>query len=490
MDAIDWKPIKDIPDSWYSKSSDELSGFARVWREQSDRLRNSRAIEEFNNRLCREWAIETGIIENLYTIDRGVTQLLIEQGIHASLLAHGSTNRAAEEIIPLLKDQEGVVQGLFDYVKQSRQLTTSLIKEIHAALTRHQNKVRGVDSQGRWQDVDLLRGEWKRQPNNPTRDDGSVHLYCPPVHVASEMDNLVRWHDEHLHKGVPPEVEAAWLHHRFTQIHPFQDGNGRVARALASLVFLQEGWFPLLVRRDDRGAYIAALESADRGDLSDLVTLFIKIQKSSFLKVFSLSEDVLEQHEPRMHMLDAIKERLRIRFEGEQQEQAKKLQDISLALEEATLKQLTKYRAQLKKQLADVPGEIDFSVKSCPMDGQNDYWYQQHILAVAREMDYFADLRGYRSWFRLCIHERKQLEMVFSFHGVGRNVSGIRGVHGFLIFRTKGEGNSVELDGPYPLSKEPFQFFYHDDKDKVLQRYDAWLSQALLVGLDHWRREI
>ena len=33
------------------------------------------------------------------------------------------------------------------------------------------------------------------------------------------------------------EIEATWLHHRFTQIHPFQDGNGRVARALASLVF-------------------------------------------------------------------------------------------------------------------------------------------------------------------------------------------------------------------------------------------------------------
>ena len=41
------------------------------------------------------------------------------------------------------------------------------------------------------------------------------------------------------HHDVAPEVEAAWLHHRFTQIHPFQDGNGRIARALATLIFVK-----------------------------------------------------------------------------------------------------------------------------------------------------------------------------------------------------------------------------------------------------------
>jgi Fic family protein len=46
-------------------------------------------------------------------------------------------------------------------------------------------------------------------------------------------------------------VQAAWLHHRFTQIHPFADGNGQVARAIASLVFIEAGWFPLILKRDE-----------------------------------------------------------------------------------------------------------------------------------------------------------------------------------------------------------------------------------------------
>ena len=79
------------------------------------------------------------------------------------------------------------------------------------------------------------------------------------------MDRLLAMHREHGQRGVAPEVEAAWLHHRFTQIHPFQDGNGRVARALATLVMIRAGWFPLVVTDAGRADYIEALEIADGG---------------------------------------------------------------------------------------------------------------------------------------------------------------------------------------------------------------------------------
>src|SRR4029077_20167961 len=122
----------------------------------------------------------------------------------------------------------------------------------------------------------LDKGQYKTQPNSPTRPDGSVHEYCPPEHVASEMDNLITMYHRHEERGVPPEVEAAWLHHRFTQIHPFADGNGRVARAISTLVFIKAGWFPLIVKREDWTRYVEALERADRDDLRLLVALFVE----------------------------------------------------------------------------------------------------------------------------------------------------------------------------------------------------------------------
>ncbi len=91
-----------------------------------------------------------------------------------------------------------------------------------------------------------------------------MHAYCPPELTRDEMESLVCMYRE-TEPTYSPEVKSAWLHHRFTQIHPFQDGNGRVARALASLVFLREGLFPLVVRESDRKEYIGALEEADAG---------------------------------------------------------------------------------------------------------------------------------------------------------------------------------------------------------------------------------
>src|SRR5947209_20053764 len=99
------------------------------------------------------------------------------------------------------------------------------------------------------------------------------------------MDELIRIYGERQNRQVPPEVSSAWLHHRFTQIHPFSDGNGRVARALASLVFIRSGWFPVVIKRDDRPRYIEDLEKADAGDLLQLVALFVESKRTALIHV-------------------------------------------------------------------------------------------------------------------------------------------------------------------------------------------------------------
>ncbi|MDF2208336.1 Fic family protein [Arthrospira platensis NCB002] len=162
------------------------------------------------------------------------------------------------------------------------------MKQLHQVLTQSQESTEALNPQGKIFRVSLIKGDWKRQPNNPLRPDGTIHEYCPPEQVASEMELLITLHHQHQEQKVPPEIEAAWLHHRFTQIHPFQDGNGRVARCLASLVFIQASWFPLVITRDDLAVYIAALEDADCGELSSLINLFAKSKKQVFLAIFSL----------------------------------------------------------------------------------------------------------------------------------------------------------------------------------------------------------
>jgi hypothetical protein len=189
-----WHPITDLPEDPRSLTDGELEALGRVWKRQKQDLTDPAALEEFNKRLRREWAIETGVIENVYTIDRGVTRTLIEKGIDAALIPHGTTDRDGTVVARIIQDHYETLEGLFDFVGGSRQLSTSYIKELQAALLRNQETYAVVGRLNRAFEKPLEKGQYKLEANSPTRPDGSVHEYCPPEHVAAEMDNLVAWH--------------------------------------------------------------------------------------------------------------------------------------------------------------------------------------------------------------------------------------------------------------------------------------------------------
>ncbi|MGH9426927.1 MAG: Fic family protein, partial [Terriglobia bacterium] len=329
----------------------------------------------------------------------------------------GTTDKPAERIVPILKDQEAVLEGLFDFVAQRRDLSTSYIKELHQALTRHQETVDAINGLGRLVEVTLLRGDWKKQPNNPTRPSGEVHEYCPAEQVGSEMDRLIEMHKSHTVEGVPPEVEAAWLHHRFTQIHPFQDGNGRIARALASLVFLRSGWFPLVIHRDDRETYIAALEAADSGDLSALLLLFSRAEKRAFNNALSLSESVLLEHDPLGQIISAAADRLGARrHERVRQEQAKAF-ELAGQLETVAEERMRALGLDLRNKLQEV--DQRYSALAERSNEGNAFWFKKQVVDLAKQLGYYADTRTYRSWVRLKIIEDRRTEIVIAIHSLG-----------------------------------------------------------------------
>ncbi len=285
----EWRPIEDLPHDWQNLADAELRQLAKDWNENREELISHGALGEFNERLKREWAIETGLIERVYTLRQGITEVLIEHGLREEFIPSSATDRDPGLVVDMIQDHAAAVDGLFDFVKRERQLSTSYVKELHAVLLAHQETASARNTFGRRVEMPLVKGEYKSRPNNPVRPDGLIHEYCPPEQVASEMDRLLEMHLEHGESGVPPDVEAAWLHHRFTQIHPFQDGNGRVARALATLVMIRAGWFPLVVRDAGRAEYIATLEAADSSDLGSLVKLFADLQREAFLEAIAVS---------------------------------------------------------------------------------------------------------------------------------------------------------------------------------------------------------
>lgn len=283
-----WAPITNLAEDDRVSASDELPALARTWERVRATL-NPRQVDDFNERLKREWAIETGIIERLYGLDQDTTQLLIEQGIDASLIASGATDQPPELVAGMIQDHAETVDWLFEADASKRPLSTSFVKQLHQFMTRKQQFATGFDMFGNRRDIELRHGAFKIRPNNPRRPDGRVHEYCPPEQVDSEMDRLIEMHRVHDEQKLPPDVSAAWLHHRFVQIHPFQDGNGRIARAIASLVLIGAGWFPLVVTRYDRSRYIDTLDAANDGDLGPLIRLIADLQREQLVQAIGVS---------------------------------------------------------------------------------------------------------------------------------------------------------------------------------------------------------
>ena len=90
---------------------------------------------------------------------------------------------------------------------------------------------------------------------------GSRYAVTAVSKIPAEMQKLIKWYNENEKKLHPVEL-AATLHQRFVFIHPFVDGNGRVARLLMNLALLRNGYTIAIIPAILRHEYIYSLEAA------------------------------------------------------------------------------------------------------------------------------------------------------------------------------------------------------------------------------------
>lgn len=267
-----WRPITGMPSGAHGWGLPGYAEEAAEWHAVQTALKDRRKPRIFLDGWLKErgraFAIETGQIEGLYTLRRGITEQLVAEGLTGVVSAHTLEGVEDRTIKGLLADQETAYNLLFGDVADGLGLTQHKIKAWHQLLTRHQETVTGFTIDGRRVQVTFThKGQWKIRPNNPRRPDGVVHEYCPPEHVQAEMDRFIDSHREIEAEAYPVEVEAAWMHHRFVRTHPFQDGNGRVSRMLMAYAYVKRGLPPPVIAAQFRPEYISSLEEADGGDL-------------------------------------------------------------------------------------------------------------------------------------------------------------------------------------------------------------------------------
>ncbi len=487
-----YKRISPFPDT-QEFDFPELHALNSVWQEKKDELEANGAFLDFIKKMKREWAIETGIIERLYTWDRGVTEVLIEQGIEASIISHsgGIPRDEAEHIQLVINDHLDIVEGLFAYIKGEEPLSEYFIRGLQSQFTVHQDYTEAITPAGNIIQVQLKKGEYKTFPNNPRRPSGEVHEYCPPEITSEEMTKLVSLYRDAEGK-YPSEVRAAWLHHSFTQIHPFQDGNGRVARALASLVFLKDGLFPLVIRELDRQEYIASLEKADAGDLLPLVSLFAKRQRESILKALGLEQQV-QQSKHAEQIISSALQVLKNRFSKEKEEISRVYQyaEKLFAVAEARVNEISE---TLSRELWNITpsGKEKYHARSNSASNSSEqrHYFQKQIISTANDFHYYANFENYRSWVRLLITTGESFDYVISVHGYGTSGTGLLAASAFTYTRAPKEEGGTEPVNLHPASTDLFQFNYVESYASTEKRFSEWLDSSLAIALAEWKKSL
>ena len=447
-------------------------------------------------RLERRWAIETGIIEGIYSIDRGVTQTLVENGLIADLIDRGATNRNPQELVIVLKDHQDAATFVTESIRRGTDLSKHYIRELHQILTRHQPTYTAVDQFGRVFETEPDRGGFKTQPNNPTRrEDGLIHEYCPPIQVESELDNLINWYNEFQEAASinHPLLVAAWLHHRFTQIHPFQDGNGRVARALLTWHLAKEKYLPIVISRDDRTRYIESLESADGGDLSPFIFLIVQLERRTILEALGEPEPVADSglvDQVVDHIVDQIR-----RQNQERQRQMRTVSEVAHSLRNSAISNLVSRADQICQPLSDAGLNIGRVVdRGGP--GDREHWYLGEVVQTAQEAQHWANLNESRFFIKLSINPEDRsraprLVFVISLHHVGQQLTGIMAATAFAQIMDSREPvseESQESSGLYfrNCTVDPFTFTWQDDAESVEPRFAAWVEERLSIALRYW----
>lgn len=171
-----------------------------------------------------------------------------------------------------IKGHNEAINFLTSLVKDERDLTEGDVRDLHKMILVEPYQSAAQTPDGKETTKTIRIGEYKQQPNHVKTLTGEIHYYATPEDVPIKMHELMQWYNEaRHHKKIHPSVLAAFVHHRFVAIHPFDDGNGRLARILMNLILMKNGYPPAIIKLKERTDYYAALNQADKNEYVPII---------------------------------------------------------------------------------------------------------------------------------------------------------------------------------------------------------------------------
>ena len=128
-------------------------------------------------------------------------------------------------------------------------LTQHFIRTLHKTLLREDYTVYRTLPGGVQTSYVIHAGQYKTRPNSVITRYGDRFEYATPEETPALMSDLVDWYNDAERSGKFTPIElAAIFHYRYIRIHPFEDGNGRIAQLMVNYILTRHD-YPMIVVR-------------------------------------------------------------------------------------------------------------------------------------------------------------------------------------------------------------------------------------------------
>jgi len=239
----------------------------------------------------RAEAVLTTLTEDVLKSSEIEGEILDRDQVHSSIARRLGMDVGA--LPPVDRNVEGVVEMMLDATQKFKEpLTAGRLFGWHAALfpTGHS----GLSK--------IIVGAWRDEKSGPMQvvsgayGHEKVHYEAPAAgKLDAEMKSFIAWFNGQ--DNTDPVIKAALAHLWFVTIHPFEDGNGRIARAIADMMLARsedssQRFYSMSAQiRLERKAYYDTLEATQKGDLD--ITQWLEWFLGCLDRAFDGAEEIL-----------------------------------------------------------------------------------------------------------------------------------------------------------------------------------------------------
>lgn len=229
--------------------------------------------EETQKKLDQKFRLEFNFNSNHLegnTLTYGETKLLL-------IFDQVKSNHEMRELEEMKAHDVALAMIKQEAADKNKPLTERFIRELNETILFRDFWKDAITPDGQSTRRKIKVGQYKEYPNSVIQSNGEVFEYALPQETPILMGELVDWYNAEVEKGELTAIQlAALLHYRYIRIHPFDDGNGRIARLLVNYVLFRYDLPPVIIKTDDKKNYLRALQQADSGDLEAFIDYMIQ----------------------------------------------------------------------------------------------------------------------------------------------------------------------------------------------------------------------